>query len=166
MPAGLIAEVFENRSDEIAARLAALLKSSNGHHYREPSLAAVTARARGLVEAFVASVARTPGRLAAHLEDIAASRVDGGFYLGEFPGALNLLEETAWRLVVDEVPPEHQIEALSRVTSAVGAAKDRLARVYLERALRAETEAGQLRRRLDDPPRGRDSRTVEDHDRE
>lgn len=166
MPADRIADVFAMRSDEIAERLASRLKSSNGPQYREPGLPELAHRARGFVAAFVASVAGTPGRLAAHLEDVAAERDFAGFTLGEFQGALKLIEETAWRLVVEEMPAEHQIEALSRVTTAVGAAKDRLARVYLERALRAETEIEQLRRRHDAIASDTDDPTLEDRFRD
>jgi hypothetical protein len=164
MPAALIAELYANRRDQIATRVAGQLKSSNAPHYRRLSVAELAQRADWLVDAFVASVAREPGRLAAYLEDVAEERREEGFLLGELQGALNVLEEIAWRLAVEHVPTEHQVEALSRVTTAIGAAKDRLARVYLERSLRAELRAEQLQRRIDVLMGGTDAPAVDEAD--
>ncbi|MFO7655264.1 MAG: hypothetical protein R6X25_15805 [Candidatus Krumholzibacteriia bacterium] len=164
MAAVVITELFRAYRDEIAERVASQLKSSSSPHYRQMSVPELAGRARRMVEVFVDSIGGAPGRLAAYLEDVADVRMQEGFFLGEMQGALNVLEETAWRLVVDHIVGEHQVEGLSRVTTVIGVAKDRLAQVYLERSLRAETEAVVLRRRLDALMSGTDSPAVDEAD--
>lgn len=166
MPAALIAEVYAQRRDEIASLVAGQLKSSNAPHYQPMTARELAHRGRALVDAFIGSLAGAPGRLAAYVEEVADTRRRDGFLLGEIQGAINVLEEIAWRITVDRIPDEHQVEALSRLTTAIGAAKDRLAHVYLERSLRAETEAMQLQRRVEDLGHGADSPTVDGKERE
>jgi len=149
MPAALIATVYAYRREEIATQVASLLKSSNAPYYREMRVADLSLEAAEMVAAFIDSIAGEPGQLAAYVEDVADARLTRGFLLGELQGALKVLEGAVWRLTVELVPEAHQIEAFSRITAAVSAARDRLTRVYLERSLRAETEVVQLKRRIE-----------------
>lgn len=138
------------------------LRRSDLPHYRTLDPDRLQERCRGLVAAFVASLAGRPTLLGDYLEKVAADRVDEGYFLQEVQNALNFLEERGWQIVAAETPAPDQVAQLGVVTQTIGAAKDRLARVYLERQRRAESRARDLQARLDELFAGTDEGPVEE----
>lgn len=74
----------------------------------------------------------TPMRI--HAKAIAAERFESGFDLWEVQTAFNVLEEIIWLRILKELPPTESAEALSLVSTILGAGKDTLARTYVELA--------------------------------
>lgn len=66
--------------------------------------------------------------------EIARERSRSGFDLREVQTAFNALEEAIWYRILNEVDPENLAEALGLVSTALGAGKDQLARVFVEEA--------------------------------
>jgi hypothetical protein len=109
--------------------------------YQAKNAALLWRRAERLVAAFLRSVESQPSVFIAHVDAVAEARMAEGVFLHEMQMALQILEETAWRLVVESAVPAEQIRCLGQVTCVIGAAKDRLAQLYLQRLERAESAA-------------------------
>ena len=65
---------------------------------------------------------------------IATERFEEGFDIGEVQAAFNALEQSIWRRVVAETPPEDLAEATGLVGTVLGYGKDVLARTYVSLA--------------------------------
>ena len=65
---------------------------------------------------------------------IATERFEEGFDIGEVQAAFNALEQSIWRRVVAETPPEDLAEATGLVGTVLGFGKDVLARTYVSLA--------------------------------
>lgn len=77
-----------------------------------------------------------------HAKTIAAERFEAGFDLWEVQTAFNVLEETIWRRILQELPLTEFAEALSLASTVLGAGKDTLARTYV--TLASKTHAPTL----------------------
>jgi hypothetical protein len=84
---------------------------------------------------------RDLGPMLRHTDTIARQRFDAGFDLRELQTAFNVLEEAIWRHVVGRVPPDELAEAIGLLTTVHGAAKDKLARTWVELATRRQAPA-------------------------
>ena len=71
-----------------------------------------------------------------YAQRIAAERFEGGYDLGEVQVAMNALEESVWQRVFALRAPDELGEPLRLVSTALGAAKDSLARSYVALATR------------------------------
>lgn len=69
-----------------------------------------------------------------HAHEIAADRFHGGYDLSDVQRAYNSLEEAIWARVFAEGAPERYRIVLPWVSAAIGAAKDELARDYVQLA--------------------------------
>jgi hypothetical protein len=72
--------------------------------------------------------------IVAYAHGIAAQRYAAGYDLGEVQVAVNALEEAVWRRIFATRAPEELGESLRLVSTALGAAKDTLARTYVSLA--------------------------------
>jgi hypothetical protein len=82
-----------------------------------------------------------------YLCEILGKRIAEGYSLEELQRALRIFEELLWRLCAQERRDRDQlVRDLAVVTTIIGAAKDHLARVYLERA---QERIRQMQRKLD-----------------
>ena len=73
-------------------------------------------------------------RIRRYAEGIARERSESGFDLLEVQTAFNVLEEAIWLRLLQEMQPPDLAEALSVVSSVLGAGKDTLARTYVSLA--------------------------------
>jgi hypothetical protein len=64
---------------------------------------------------------------------------ESGFDLWEVQTAFNVLEETIWRCILNEMQPEEYAEALGLVSTVLGTGKDTLARTYVTLASKTKT---------------------------
>ena len=78
----------------------------------------------------------------AYAREIARQRFAEGIDLQEVQAAINVLEESVWRRIVKEVPPEGLAEALGLVSTVLGVCKDTMASTYV--ALATRRQAGSL----------------------
>lgn len=69
--------------------------------------------------------------IVAYAHSLARARHSGGYDLSEVQVAINALEESVWRRVFADAPPELVGSALREVSTVLGAAKDALAREYV-----------------------------------
>jgi hypothetical protein len=69
-----------------------------------------------------------------YTRDIARKRFKSGFSLYEVHTAINVLEETIWRHIIDHIQPQELAEALGLVSTALGAGKSTLANTYVSMA--------------------------------
>jgi hypothetical protein len=134
--------------DEIVERVTDRLKSSTAPHYREMERGALEKRVGKLVDALVESAERGPATFVGYVQKLAAERIDEGYGLDEIQLALGIMEERAWQLVTERVPPPLQVRELAWITSTVGQAQDHLARVFLRHMERAELRLARLERRV------------------
>ena len=74
-----------------------------------------------------------------HAQVLARERFDAGFDLWEIQTAINVLEESIWRRIIQELPPAEFAEALGLVSTVLGVGKDMLARTYV--SLASKTKA-------------------------
>jgi hypothetical protein len=77
----------------------------------------------------------------AYAERIAQERFESGYDLAEVQAAFNALEEAAWSRVFAVLEPSRFAEAIGLVSTVVGAAKDALARRYVDLASNAQAPA-------------------------
>lgn len=91
-----------------------------------------------LVETVVGGALRP---LLDHADSVADARFHSGFGLGDVQVAYNALEEAIWIEVFDKGTPERHASVLPLVSSALGAAKDELARHYVALASDAHAPA-------------------------
>lgn len=82
---------------------------------------------------------RDLGPMLAYAEAIARERYEGGYDLSEVQTAFNAIEEVLWKRIVRQLPVDSQAEALSVVSTILGAGKDALARSYVWLATRRGT---------------------------
>jgi len=136
--------------DELIARegpaildqaVAAMHRRREGH-YAAMSEEVLRARLHTLLELTGNSVrTRTLGPLLEYVRRLAEDRYHSGFRLGELQVALNVLEEAIWERIVLLVPPEDMAVSLALYTTALGQAKDCLARTYVTLASRSHAPA-------------------------
>ena len=79
---------------------------------------------------------RDLGPLVAHAEHLATERFEHGFDVSEVQVAVNALELAMWRRIVASVEPSGLAESVGLLSTALGAAKDALARTYVSLASR------------------------------
>ena len=77
-----------------------------------------------------------------YTRDIAHKRFNSGFSLYEVHTAINVLEETIWRHIIDHIQPLELAEALGLVSTVLGAGKSTLANTYV--SLASQTKAPSL----------------------
>ena len=69
--------------------------------------------------------------IVSYIEKMAEKRFESGFELQEVQTAINVMEESIWKLILAELPKEEQPKALGLVSSIIGSGKDTLARTYV-----------------------------------
>jgi hypothetical protein len=83
----------------------------------------------------------SPQPLLEHARHVADSRFHGGYGLGDVQAAYNACEEAIWNRVLADGDLERYAIVLPFVSSALGAAKDELAREYVKLATGARVPA-------------------------
>jgi hypothetical protein len=128
------AEYLLARRDEIVAAAEADL-AARSPRYARATDAAVHDRLTALYDTLVDSLAAAcllP--LLDHAHEIAAERFHRGYDLSDVQRAYNSLEEAIWARLFAEDGPEQYRTVLPWVSSAIGMAKDELARDYVKLA--------------------------------
>jgi hypothetical protein len=69
-----------------------------------------------------------------HARAIAEARFAAGFDLQEVQTAINVIEETVWKRILAELPPDEFATAIGLVSTVLGMGKDALARTYVSLA--------------------------------
>ena len=83
------------------------------------------------------------------VEHLSEQRSDEGYTLKEFQDAFNVVEDTLWDMLVIHFPYDASLVGMLAIVSKLfRAAKDRLARVFLQEALSAQRELEHLRNKF------------------
>jgi hypothetical protein len=141
-------EILLPFKDELIEEEVKELKTLHAPNYEEIGVDLLHARAVRLVEEFLASLQEEPSHFVKYLDRIARERFTEGYFLEEIQSALNILGEKAWAIAVYEAPLWRRDVVLSVISGTLGAAKDQLARVYMELLKSAEGRARGLERKL------------------
>lgn len=130
-----LVDFLETRAARIVEEAAAALDRSRLAHYREAGHAVGRERLEYLYLLTVQSIRdRTLVPVTDYMAEVADDRFHGGYAIREVQIAINVLEETIWNHIVTEASPGELAEALGLVSTVLGAAKDRLAQVYVSLA--------------------------------
>jgi hypothetical protein len=106
-------------------------------HYGAAGREAVRQRLDLLYDQLVHAVAsRELSAVVAYANSVAEERFQAGYDLSEVQAAFNALEESTWRRILSELPPDDYAESLGLVGTVFGAAKDALGRRYVSLATR------------------------------
>lgn len=121
------------------------LDRSRVRHYASTGHEETRRRLARLYDALLCTAATNDlGEIVAYAERVATERYRSGYGLSEVQTAFNVLEEAIWESVFAELNPSAHAEALSVVSTALGAAKDALARRYVELATQTHAPAVDL----------------------
>lgn len=146
----LLYRAFLERETELVNNTLQRLKSSTSQKYMEMDWESLLHRVESLVNYFMLSFRTRPGQFVDYIAEIAEARIEADYRLQEILMALRILEELSWEITVDAVPLEEQVRLLARVTGTIGAAKDRLAEIYVEHMEKEAAAARDSRRRFDE----------------
>jgi hypothetical protein len=139
---------LSQRENTLITKLVSRLRMSAAPHYQDMDIGLLEQRAARVVEAFILSLAENPDAFVEYIRDIAEERISEGYLLGEIQFALNILEESAWQIVVGDIHPNDHVFHLGRISGTISAAKDALARIYLNHMVIARAEVDRLEARI------------------
>jgi len=134
----LLYRVFLENEAELVNDILSQLKHSTSPHYQEMEWDVLMRRVESLVAYFIIFLRETPDQFIEYVAKMGEERIAEGYCIAEVLMALRILEEKAWVVIVQNVPHQGQIRSLSRVTGAIGAAKDLLAHLYVSHLEEAE----------------------------
>lgn len=109
------------------------IRLSTATHYLDAGAATLDERCEAVVDAMLRSLEEGPAHFIEHVRQVAVQRQAEGFRLSEVQLVLATLEEKLWCLAC-QVPADTAglVAVLARVSGTIGAAKDALARVFLD----------------------------------
>ncbi len=124
--------------DAAAARLA----RAGVAPYSAAGPACTRERLGALFDALVASLEQHDlGPALERARTVAAERFEAGFSIAEVQVAFNALEEAVWLAALERLPPAEFAQAIGPISTVAGAAKDALARSYVELAAQRHAPA-------------------------
>lgn len=104
-------------------------------HYQQAGLEVGRKRLAELYRLVRAGIAdRDLAPVVDYMAQVADERYHAGYAIREVQIAINVLEEAMWDYIVQDTPPNELAESLGLVSTALGAAKDSLARTYVSLA--------------------------------
>lgn len=134
---------LETEGDQIIDEAAEALNRSNLSRYNEAGPNVSRERLAELFRLMLMGIReRNLTPIIEYMNQVARERYHAGYAIREVQIAINVLEEAIWTHVVRVVPPSQLAEALGLVSTALGAAKDTLARTYV--TLAGESKAPSL----------------------
>ena len=143
--------------EERATVIGEALKSTrhSGAHYEAAAHDRIARRLEVLFDELLEAVSsRDLCSIIEYARQLAKHRFRSGYDLSEVQGAINAIEEATWSVLCTRLEPDQLALALGLISTALGAAKDALAREYVSlatqthapsidmRALFTGTEAG------------------------
>ncbi|MCP4573506.1 MAG: hypothetical protein GY838_14205 [bacterium] len=135
----MLYQVFLERESELVNNVIQRLKSSTARSYQQMEWESLLHRVESLVTYFMMSFRTKPAQFVDYIAEIAEVRQAADYRLKEILMALRILEELSWEITVDGVALDEQVRMLARVTGTIGAAKDRLAEIWVDH-MEAEAE--------------------------
>jgi hypothetical protein len=149
MHADISSFLRESRSEIIKAEVMGL-GELHAPHYDDIDSKKLQERVISLVDSFLDSLDDGPAIFVQYLQSVAEERFREGFFLEEIQAALNILGEEVWSIIAERAQLNDRVEFLGKVSTIIGAAKDRLAHVYIEKLKRSESRVALLQKQLDE----------------
>lgn len=130
-----LVQVLKTEQVSVVQEATAIVQRARLEHYAQAGAEESRERFDRLYELLVQSIeSRNLVAIMEHMERVAKDRFQSGYDLREVQMAINVLEESVWKVVVDRMPPDQLAESLGLVGTVLGAAKDSLARAYVSLA--------------------------------
>lgn len=130
-----LTELLQTQNNEILQSTFASVKRTQLKSYEKAGDEHIHQRLKALYVLTVRAIKeRNLGPMVAHAETIAHDRFSAGYDLSEVQTAFNVLEETIWMVVLNNLSASEYAEALGLVSTVLGAGKDALARRYVSLA--------------------------------
>ena len=126
-----LSEALSEQAAAIADELVGALDDARTPHYRGVGEDLLRRRCGALLAAFLEACGGEPDAFGEHVRRVTDERIAEGYYLQEMQRALSVLEEAAWRVVVDRSNIGDLVRHLTVVTSVIGRAKDEIASAFL-----------------------------------
>jgi hypothetical protein len=128
-------EILSDNREAIVGEAAAKVDRAHLPHYAADG--SVRQRLEALFDLLLDSLSTRDLRpVATYAADIAGARFQAWFDLSEVQTAFNVLEEVAWRRLIEDLPPDAVAPGLTIVGTVLGTGKDALARAYVTSAAR------------------------------
>lgn len=136
-----LVQTLEAERDALVGEATSALDQARLQHYLKAGSEVTRDRVAALLDSVLASLHDgSPVAAARHAEAVARERFESGFGIEEIQVAFNLLEEAMWRFLVARgsgpEPAAELADDLGLIGTVMGAAKDQLARTYVELASR------------------------------
>jgi hypothetical protein len=127
-----VAQFLRGREEAILTAASARMDRAHLAHYDTAGTIECTARLRRLLEIVIECCEKKNLEAAhAYAASLAAVRQRNGYSLAELQTAINVLEESIWYLITEDVPAEHVAYSLGMISTSLGAIKDQVACDYL-----------------------------------
>ena len=126
--------ILRQHSRSLTDELVAQLTSGSTSHHRKTDPRVLSVRCRLLTEALIRSAHQGTEQLGDFVATVARRRLAEGFELADLQRALRILEVLAWRTVARESTLDSLAANLAALNTAMGYARDELARVSLAHA--------------------------------
>jgi len=120
--------IFRRHSRSLLDELTAHLADGSSYRYGKTDPRVLSERCRLLAEALIRSTHQGTDELGEFVATVANIRFAEGFELEDLQRALRILEVVAWRIVVRQSSPESLVSNLAALNTAMGHARDELAR--------------------------------------
>ena len=131
--------IFRQHSQSLLDELTAQLADGSSYRYWKTDPQVLSQRCRLLAEALIRSTHQGTDELGEFVATVANIRFAEGFELEDLQRALRILEVAAWRIVVRHSSPESLVENLAALNTAMGHARDELARACQRHAYAARS---------------------------
>ena len=124
-------ELLYNKPDHILLDSTDNLVRADLPHYKKLNAEKIRLRLMKLFQALVRSVeVNSCEEMVKFMEKVSDERFASGFELNEVQTAVNILEESLWRMISKFVDSDKQVSAIKQVTCILTKAKDELADEY------------------------------------
>jgi len=125
-------EFLEKSQDKVVAESIDILNRANLKHYTLGGPENTKQKLDALYNVIYQSIKeKNLIPIVSYIDKMAEKRFESGFELQEVQTAINVVEESIWKRILEELPADEQPKALSLVSSIVGSGKDTLARTYV-----------------------------------
>jgi hypothetical protein len=126
-----VVRLLEQKLEQIVSDATEKMARSHLKHYEMEGSAQIRERLRMLCNTLLESLekkSRTP--MIRYAEKIGSARFSSGFALGEVQTAFNVLEESVWNQILEEMKPEEYANAVESINEMLRTGKDAVARIY------------------------------------
>jgi len=136
-----IADLLDSKMEEIIEEANESLERVRLKHYD----CAGSEINRGRLKRLFDSAAKSVGKknllhVSSYVKELSEERFKSGFGISEVQTAFNVLEEVIWRTLIREFPSDEIAEALSLISTVLGAGKEILAVTYVSLASKSSVD--------------------------